>query len=122
MWEIVGLKDYYLYDLYFFFFKQKTAYEIKECDWSSDVCSSDLRLDGLLAAYLSSPLGCAFCGQDGCVPVYHVHHAHIAEHLEAVAAAVAGLPRKIFPSGFPIRPLKFLFAVEKAFSPFASTP
>ena len=27
---------------FFFFFKQKTAYEIKECDWSSDVCSSDL--------------------------------------------------------------------------------
>src|SRR5260370_5527937 len=27
--------------LLFFFFKQKTAYEIK-CDWSSDVCSSDL--------------------------------------------------------------------------------
>ena len=26
----------------FFFFKQKTAYEVKECDWSSDVCSSDL--------------------------------------------------------------------------------
>ena len=23
--------------------KQKTAYEISECDWSSDVCSSDLR-------------------------------------------------------------------------------
>ena len=28
--------------LFVFFFKQKTAYEIKECDWSSDVCSSDL--------------------------------------------------------------------------------
>ena len=28
-----------------FFFKQKTAYEIKECDWSSDVCSSDLYYD-----------------------------------------------------------------------------
>ena len=27
----------------FFFFKQKTAYEISECDWSSDVCSSDLQ-------------------------------------------------------------------------------
>src|ERR1051326_7561346 len=27
----------------FSFFKQKTAYEIKECDWSSDVCSSDLK-------------------------------------------------------------------------------
>ena len=30
--------------LLFFFFKQKTAYEIYQCDWSSDVCSSDLFL------------------------------------------------------------------------------
>src|SRR3546814_1323437 len=28
----------------FFFFKQKTAYEMRISDWSSDVCSSDLRL------------------------------------------------------------------------------
>src|SRR5213082_1041399 len=28
---------------FFFFFKQKTAYEIVSGDWSSDVCSSDLR-------------------------------------------------------------------------------
>jgi len=28
--------------LFFFFFKQKTAYEIGTGDWSSDVCSSDL--------------------------------------------------------------------------------
>ena len=34
-------------DEVFFFFKQKTAYEIKECDWSSDVCSSDLG-DGMV--------------------------------------------------------------------------
>ena len=27
------------------FVKQKTAYEISECDWSSDVCSSDLPAD-----------------------------------------------------------------------------
>src|SRR3546814_8936864 len=27
---------------YFFFFKQKTAYEVRISDWSSDVCSSDL--------------------------------------------------------------------------------
>src|SRR3546814_3629573 len=26
----------------FFFFKQKTAYEMRISDWSSDVCSSDL--------------------------------------------------------------------------------
>ena len=33
--------------LCFFFFKQKTAYEMCGRDWSSDVCSSDLvyRLD-----------------------------------------------------------------------------
>src|SRR3546814_1941153 len=31
-----------LFCLYFFFFKQKTAYELRISDWSSDVCSSDL--------------------------------------------------------------------------------
>src|SRR3546814_3886287 len=29
----------------FFFFKQKTAYEMRISDWSSDVCSSDLLLN-----------------------------------------------------------------------------
>src|SRR3546814_4780600 len=40
----------------FFFFKQKTAYEMRISDWSSDVCSSDLnqiqrpgaRADGII--------------------------------------------------------------------------
>src|SRR3546814_3735650 len=36
-----------------FFFKQKTAYEMRISDWSSDVCSSDLDSDGLLQ-YLRS--------------------------------------------------------------------
>src|SRR3546814_7509803 len=31
--------------MFFFFFKQKTAYEMRISDWSSDVCSSDLRED-----------------------------------------------------------------------------
>src|SRR3546814_10318531 len=31
---------------YFFFFKQKTAYEMRISDWSSDVCSSDLIIGG----------------------------------------------------------------------------
>src|SRR3546814_3356555 len=50
-----------MYSCCFFFFKQKTAYEMRISDWSSDVCSSDLvghcrnrrvvahRADGLLA-------------------------------------------------------------------------
>src|SRR3546814_3224152 len=38
---------YYVFEhlelwLFFFFFKQKTAYEMRISDWSSDVCSSDL--------------------------------------------------------------------------------
>src|SRR3546814_1149271 len=31
----------------FFFFKQKTAYEMRISDWSSDVCSSDLQCHGV---------------------------------------------------------------------------
>src|SRR3546814_3652493 len=32
----------WLHGLSFFFFKQKTAYDMRISDWSSDVCSSDL--------------------------------------------------------------------------------
>src|SRR3546814_2542856 len=31
----------------FFFFKRKTAYEMRISDWSSDVCSSDLGIRGM---------------------------------------------------------------------------
>src|SRR3546814_6600626 len=51
--------------VYFFFFKQKTAYEMLISDWSSDVCSSDLalyypahfvELNGFQFAILITPL------------------------------------------------------------------
>src|SRR3546814_9461217 len=32
----------FMLEVFFFFFKQKTAYEMRISDWSSDVCSSDL--------------------------------------------------------------------------------
>src|SRR3546814_5807129 len=38
----------------FFFFKQKTAYEMRISDWSSDVCSSDLLTLALDYASVSS--------------------------------------------------------------------
>src|SRR3546814_4517662 len=41
----------------FFFFKQKTAYEMRISDWSSDVCSSDLSLVNQYAAFPSLHLG-----------------------------------------------------------------
>ena len=40
-WKYGGKIDV-IGDIVFFFFKQKTAYEIVSRDWSSDVCSSDL--------------------------------------------------------------------------------
>src|SRR3546814_960655 len=41
----------------FFFFKQKTAYEMRISDWSSDVCSSDLIADLLNARGIVTDLG-----------------------------------------------------------------
>src|SRR3546814_13381580 len=50
--------------LYVFFFKQKTAYEMRISDWSSDVCSSDLPerttsdvVNSLIASREHSPHG-----------------------------------------------------------------
>src|SRR3546814_4808723 len=43
---IVGERPALMYMIVdFFFFKQKTAYEMRISDWSSDVCSSDLLED-----------------------------------------------------------------------------
>src|SRR3546814_5256321 len=39
----------------FFFFKQKTAYEMRISDWSSDVCSSDLQPDRVVAVVRIAP-------------------------------------------------------------------
>src|SRR3546814_1243571 len=41
----------------FFFFKQKTAYEMRISDWSSDVCSSDLSEAGLASHFLERHVG-----------------------------------------------------------------
>src|SRR3546814_4762446 len=38
----VEVVDVYYHHVLFFFFKQKTEYEVRIIDWSSDVCSSDL--------------------------------------------------------------------------------
>src|SRR5213079_1608231 len=44
-----------MFIFFFFFFKQKTAYEITTGDWSSDVCSSDLQ--GIGGAFLFANAG-----------------------------------------------------------------
>src|SRR3546814_9028783 len=40
----------------FFFFKQKTAYEMRISDWSSDVCSSDLVDDDAFTEGVAHPV------------------------------------------------------------------
>src|SRR3546814_9825159 len=46
VFDYIIVRHLYYYIVYvfvlFFFFKQKTAYEMRISDWSSDVCSSDL--------------------------------------------------------------------------------
>src|SRR3546814_2324700 len=56
-----------------FFFKQKTAYEMRISDWSSDVCSSDLT---------GSPAAAAG-GGEACVAIW----------------CVPSSPRQVFPAG-----------------------
>src|SRR3546814_1335255 len=60
-----------------FFFKQKTAYEMRISDWSSDVCSSDLGggtiFDGLEVA--------AVAGPDAMDRVLYTPHSVRLEHL-----------------------------------------
>src|SRR3546814_7956560 len=63
-------------DFFFFFFKQKTAYEMRISDWSSDVCSSDLgRASKLVMSICStvvdsnSALRTSLAGASGCETV-----------------------------------------------------
>src|SRR3546814_3459296 len=68
----------------FFFFKQKTAYEMRISDWSSDVCSSDLPadhgggLEGILGPFLEL------------IDAGHDHALDRAGNLEANAARSGG--------------------------------
>src|SRR3546814_9917161 len=46
-----------LWAVRFFFFKQKTAYEMRISDWSSDVCSSDLINNAASIGSLNTMIG-----------------------------------------------------------------
>src|SRR3546814_9173668 len=73
--------------VFFFFFKQKTAYEMRISDWSSDVCSSDLRDCGAAAgsqcrasSEAARRNGTSVCrcarGHRGNGPADGAHHLH----------------------------------------------
>src|SRR3546814_15511172 len=51
--------------VFFFFFKQKTAYEMRISDWSSDVCSSDLpKLGEAVCAWIVRAPGSSLSAAD----------------------------------------------------------
>src|SRR3546814_3151842 len=52
----------------FFFFKQKTAYEMRISDWSSDVCSSDLQVRREQRFAIGDGIGFAGLLQPGAAP------------------------------------------------------
>src|SRR3546814_1259971 len=102
----------------FFFFNQKTAYELRISDWSSDVCSSDLKLveavlDGTLAELHARVVADANqrkgefvllvhgAGEDADARIAEGQrvYAKLAEHLPPstaakLAAEITGAPRK----------------------------
>src|SRR3546814_4163485 len=87
-----------------FFFKQKTAYEMRISDWSSDVCSSDLLAFALL---LSVPLG-----------VFAALRPNTLIDRFALGIAVAGqaMPSFLFGLG-----LIYIFGVKLGWLPFSGS-
>src|SRR3546814_2177800 len=80
----------------FFFFKQKTAYEMRISDWSSDVCSSDLVKDGNQRVDLRRAGG-VLHDHDRLPPFFFlrvadapIHHARARVDSAAVELAAAG--------------------------------
>src|SRR3546814_7611169 len=73
-----------------FFFKQKTAYEMRISDWSSDVCSSDLVVlfhvcfaDSDLISLQISP----------CPKLPYCQHLQLVVHLRRLPPSYVALPR-----------------------------
>src|SRR3546814_8393123 len=69
----------------FFFFKQKTAYEMRISDWSSDVCSSDLEAVGEAAhRQPAEEVGLVELAEDGADPHRRLHIAAIVHVVDVV--------------------------------------
>src|SRR3546814_9101064 len=88
------------YFLLFFVFKQKTAYEMRISDWSSDVCSSDL-----VPRMCHCPKTC-FLRRRPCKSISHRPLKLALPRPSHARAASAGLPRTRKPLRAPTLLLK----------------
>src|SRR3546814_12485545 len=89
---------YVMLIMFIFFFKQKTAYEMRISDWSSDVCSSDLA-DCRMRTALDNPCRAVFRapvrrrGQSRCLaPVRNRKRARTWRAVPRCAAGCGKLP------------------------------
>src|SRR3546814_1450641 len=91
----------------FFFFKQKTAYEMRISDCSSDVCSSDLdlRACALVAAegVRSRHEADTSRRRHGAEPVATCKHDRCGT--KSLGATALGLPQMVLPQASPLPPL-----------------
>src|SRR3546814_1433403 len=85
----VGSSSYFI--LFIFFFKQKTAYEVRISDWSSDVCSSDLSAKAIRRPLPGACGGCG--GADGIIAAFHQAFLPHAGTCAIQACADSVLPR-----------------------------
>src|SRR3546814_16633384 len=89
-----------------FFFKQKTAYEIRISDWSSDVCSSDLFLN---ANYIAARL------EDHYPVLYRGHNGRVAHECildtrplkDSAGVTVDDIAKRLIDYGFHAPPMSF---------------
>src|SRR3546814_16900049 len=90
----------------FFFFKQKTAYEVRISDWSSDVCSSDLAFGGRPDAEALSPADSipeALARPSAYLthPVFNTHHSEteMLRYMRRLSDRDLALDRAMLPLG-----------------------
>src|SRR3546814_2129486 len=92
------MRNWTLFTACFFFFKQKTAYEMRISDWSSDVCSSDLVARGAarLALHGGGGLALALLGRLLVVLALAGFGQHAGLLAGALEAAQGKLERLVF--------------------------
>src|SRR3546814_20538444 len=85
--------------LMIFFFKQKTAYEMRISDWSSDVCSSDLAFVSK-AEVATTPLVGWLADQNRTIYIQREAKREIHNQTNELRGALArGRPVTLFPEG-----------------------
>src|SRR3546814_3476434 len=77
----------------FFFFKQKTAYEMRISDRSSDVCSSDLRVVDLdrMRSFYKEVLGCTDEREQPEIGLYQLRAGHALIDLITIAGKLGAM-------------------------------